>query len=195
VLATASGPPAPIARGSLFSGTVGAETEKFKAVIFYDKTMPAGDFVLQLFDLGIFEFDDQTATAADQVVVMLLAEHQFETALPVTEIPFGGNAAFGEQLEGPMDRGIADVRIFTAHLQVELFSGQMRGLLKKFLQDDHPLVGIFQPFLRQVIGENFPKIHGSPLSDSINNENDFQYTHVRQNGQERINRMNHRVVR
>ena len=147
---------------SLFPDTSRAETVKFKAVIFYCKTMPTCDFVLQFFNLRIFEFDNQAAATADQMIVMRLPVHQFETALPVTEIPLGGDTAFGKQLEGPMDRSVAYVRMLTANFKIQLFCRQMRCLLQKFLQDDHPLVGIFQTFLRQVISENFLQIHCKP---------------------------------
>ena len=50
----------------------GAEPVEFKPVGLDGKAVARGDFLLQLFDLAIFEFHDLAAARADEVIVMAL---------------------------------------------------------------------------------------------------------------------------
>src|SRR5688572_29624962 len=79
-----------------------------------EATEPLGDLVLQALDLVVLEFEDESALHADQVIVMI-ADH-LEARLAVAELALDREPAIDEELQRPIDRRVADLRLSLANL-------------------------------------------------------------------------------
>lgn len=118
-----------------------AAAVQLESMSFDGKTVLPGDFILQLFDARVFEFDNLPAVDADQVIMMLIQITGLITCLAITEMTLLGDTAFSKQFQGSVNGGIPDPGIFPAQAQVELFGGDMRADSQEFLEDNFPLTG------------------------------------------------------
>jgi hypothetical protein len=134
--------------------TAAAGTVKIKPVAGDGKTVTFGNLFLQLFDFGIFKLEDGPAMRADQMIVVLGRVCRFKAGRAVTEVPLGGDPAFGEQLQRPMHGGVTDIRMLAADFQIEIFRRGVGRRLEKNIQDNLPLPGGFQPLLQKKCPEN-----------------------------------------
>ena len=78
------------------------------------------DPILERLDLIVLELLDAPAFEADQVIVMLIVMGHLVARDAVPEMPLDGQAAFLEQLQRSIDRGVADLGIDRADLGQEL---------------------------------------------------------------------------
>jgi len=128
----------------------GAEAVKFEAMGLDGEPVAVGDLLLQFFDFAILEFDDLSASGADQVVVMIVSAIVFIPGETVFKTVFLGNSCLGQQLQGPVHRGITDAGMRFLYPIVQLFSAQMPPCLYKQLDDGVPLACGPEPLGRQV---------------------------------------------
>jgi hypothetical protein len=110
-------------------------------VRFYDEPVTLGDFSLKILDGIVMEFRNGAAAGADQMVVVLPFSYVFVAGLTVAELDFPGYPRFGKELQGSIDRGIADVRMLRPEPQIELFDAHVPLGGKKRIKDDIPLTG------------------------------------------------------
>jgi hypothetical protein len=107
-----------------------------------------GDILLHPLDCIVFKFHDLTALFTDEMVVMVLAR-DFKASLVFIEVSFGQQLALLEQLEGPIDGSVPDVRIYFLDLSVELFGADMTAEVEKNPGDIVPRRGGFETALAQ----------------------------------------------
>jgi hypothetical protein len=69
-------------------------------------------FVLQLLDAGGKKLDNAAALGADHVVVMLVVEMMLVIGLVVTEPHLAGESGLRQELQGAINRGVPDGRVF-----------------------------------------------------------------------------------
>jgi len=126
------------------------------------KTMASGNPVLMGFENFIFEFDYFAAPEADQMIVVASFAGGFIPGLSIIEFPPCGQTQACEELEGPVDRGVTDLRIHLGHLGMDLRKVLMAGGVEKDIKDLRPLPGGLEPFFRNQ-GLKFIGLHGFPL--------------------------------
>lgn len=130
----------------------GAEAVKFESVGLDDKPVLGGDLFLQAFDLAIFELYNSATAGADEVVVMAFMGDIVILRLRA-EMPGLGNARFAEQVQGAVDGGQSEVRIFLGELVIHGFRRDVL-LPKKCRQDQLTLAGQLELMLRQVLAKH-----------------------------------------
>ena len=135
---------------------------KLEAVCGDFKTVLFCNLLLQTLDPRIFEFKDGTAFDADQMVVMFVAWTRLVAGLSVSEMTGFGNAAFGEKLEGAVDRGVADRGMLLAQAEIEFFDRRVRSAAQKLIEDDLALPSRFQPLLGQILSKRLSQCHVIP---------------------------------
>jgi hypothetical protein len=97
--------------------TTGTEAVQFKAVGLDDKAILGGDLFLQAFDLTIFELHNSSTAGADEVVVMALMGDIVVLRLRA-EMPGLGDSGFAEQVQGAVNGGQSQVRVFFGELVI-----------------------------------------------------------------------------
>jgi hypothetical protein len=104
----------------------------------------ATDFLLDLADLLREKFDRTAAFGADHVVMAAAVVLVLVPRNAVVKGDFAGQSAFGQQLQGTVDGGVSDGRIFFLYKPVQFFGGKMVAGLKKRAQDGVSLGGLLQ---------------------------------------------------
>ena len=102
------------------------------------------DFLFELADLLGKKFDGTAASSANHVVMAAAVVLVLVAGNAVVERDFTGQAAFGEQFQGAVNRGVADARIFFLHQAVKLVGGKMVARLKERMQNHVALRGLLQ---------------------------------------------------
>lgn len=116
------------------------------------------DFLFQLFKFRGEEFHRRATFGADHVVVSAAVVLVLVAGDAVVEGDFGGEPALGEELEGAIHGGEADLRVLFANLAVEFVGGQVVALLEKSLQDRVALAGQLQPYPLKVPMEDVGRL-------------------------------------
>ena len=132
----------------------GAEAVEFQAVSLDGEPVSVGHFLLQLFDLAIFEFDNLSAPGADQVVVMALVGHVIVLGLRA-EVAGLCDTGVTEEVQCAIDGGQSEVGVGLGELMIHRFGCDVL-LSKKGAENKFPLAGEFQLMLCQMI---FQRIH------------------------------------
>ena len=109
------------------------------------KSVMAGNAVLKCFEGVIFKFQDLSAVEADQVIMMASLSHRFVSGLSVGKFSLNGKTKTGQELEGPIDGGIADFGIDLGHLGVNLGEVSMARRTEEYPEDFFPLSGRLEP--------------------------------------------------
>ena len=91
----------------------------------------ASDFLLELSHFLRKEFHGTAATGADHVMVAAAIVLMLVARDTVVEGDFGGESALGEKLQGTVDRGVTDTRIFFLHQTVQLVGGEVVARFQK----------------------------------------------------------------
>ena len=99
--------------------------EKFVAVVGNHESVLLGDFFLEVFDLGIFEFDDSAAMDADEVVVVRPLNHAFVIFLLPPEIMLLHHPLLSKEIERSVNRGLRDPSVFLPEGFPKLVGGEM----------------------------------------------------------------------
>ena len=128
------------------------ETVQLKSVGLNDEAVSGGDFLLQFFNLAIFEFDDLAAAGADEVIVVALVCDVIVLCLR-TEMPSLCDAGIAEEVQCPVNCGQPQVWIGLCELVIHGLSGDVL-LAQKCRQNQFPLTGEFQLVLAQMVLEN-----------------------------------------
>src|SRR5262245_29368209 len=109
---------------------------------------PLGDALLQALDLVVLELEDQAALHADQVIVVVADD--LVARLAVAELALDGEAAVDQELERPVDRGVADLGLALAHLEEQLVDRDVLAGAKELLDDRLALRGDIEPAILDV---------------------------------------------
>src|SRR5277367_5839201 len=132
----------------LLSFAVGADSVQFHLVPRQRHAEIARHGILHALDRCVLEFDDSAASLADEVIVMPLADRLI-TRLALVEMPLVEQRAFLQQPERPVNRRIADVRIYFFDLGVQFLGADMMPVLEEYARDIVALAGGFEPALLQ----------------------------------------------
>lgn len=108
----------------LLNSTIAAKTIELKFMGLNRKSIFGGDFLLKLFNLAILKLHNFPAGGADHMIVMAFLRHVVELSL-CTKMPFLGQASLTKQLQGPVNGGKSNMRIFLGQKVIHLFSGDM----------------------------------------------------------------------
>ena len=82
--------------------------------------MLPGQFLLQLLDAGIIDLDDLAAGLADDMVMVAVGSGHLVAGDAVTEVDLRRHAGITQELECPVDGGLADARVQLLDMLVEL---------------------------------------------------------------------------
>lgn len=145
------------------------------------KAVPGRDLLLQPLDPGVFKLDDLPADGADEVIMVLFFVAALVTGMTVAEVPLRCQPALGEELEGTMDRGVADAGVFVANGPVELLRREVRSRRQESIKDHFPLPGRLETVLAKIFTKGRFIGHRQPLI-----EIGFQFNRQRGPCQEKI---------
>jgi hypothetical protein len=126
--------------------TMNTPAIKLHAMVQDLEAVTLGDPFLQRFEGVILELNNLSAFKADQMIMMGFRRNRFIPGLSVIELPLGGQAEAGEKLQGPVYRGIPDLRVFLRDLGMNLREVTVSGGVEKHPENLFPLPGRFQPF-------------------------------------------------
>lgn len=122
--------------------TASAEPVEFKAVSRDGEAVSSRDFFLELFDLAVFKLHDLAAVGANQMVVMTLVGNVVILRLRA-EMPGLCQTGFAKQVEGTVDGGKPQVRVFLRQLVIHLFGGDV-FLLEECVKNEFALARVLQ---------------------------------------------------
>ena len=121
--------------------TFRAETIEFEFMRMDKVSMTFGNFILQLFYGLVREFPHLTAAGAEQVVVMFPLGHMLVACLAIPKVYLTGNARFRKQLQSPVHRCIAYIRMPGAKFQIQFLDTHVCIGGEETVQDNVPLPG------------------------------------------------------
>jgi len=130
------------------------EAVEFKAVSGNREAVSSGDFLLELFDLAVFKLHDLAAVGANQVVVMALVGNVVILGLRA-EVPGLCQTCFAKEVEGAVDGGEPQVRVFLRQLVVHRFGSDV-FLLEESVEDEFALARVLQLVFAEV---RFQRLH------------------------------------
>lgn len=128
--------------------TASAEAVEFKTVSRNGEAVSGGDFLLELFDLAVFKLHDLAAVGANQMVVMTLVGNVVILRLRA-EMPGLRQPGFAKQVEGTVDGGEPQMRIFLRQLVVHRFGGDVL-LLEEGVKNEFALARVLQLVFAEV---------------------------------------------
>ena len=105
-----------------------------------------GESPLQFLDDGVADLDGPPTGPADQVVVVLVAVVMFIAHDAVAEIHLPGKARFAQELQDPVEGGLANGPIPHFDDVVELLRGGMRFPFQELVENEPPLRRLPQAF-------------------------------------------------
>jgi len=100
------------------------------------KTVTPGDLTLQLLNRLILKLDNGVTAGTDQVIVVFSHQLMFIAGLTVRQHHLTGQTGLHKQLQGTIDRGLADTGMGRLHLQVQLLNTQMLTGGKEDIQNN-----------------------------------------------------------
>jgi hypothetical protein len=109
-----------------------------------------GDSLLKLLDARLRKLRDLGTLNANEVIVVADAVGQLIASEPIAEPAFAGDPAFREKLEGAIDRGVPDARLFRADPGEQFLDAHVAVGLKERVYDERALVGRPKPLPRHV---------------------------------------------
>jgi hypothetical protein len=131
----------------------GTEAVELKAVSLDREAVAGGYFLLQAFDVAVFELHDLSAVGANEVVVVAFMGDIIVLSLRA-EVSCLRQAGFAKEIERAVDRRQPQMRIFSRELVVQLFRGDML-LLEKGIKNQLALAGAFQLMLPEMLFQGF----------------------------------------
>jgi hypothetical protein len=115
-------------------------------VVKNSETVMLGNAILKRFKGFILEFDNLSTSKADQVVMMAPSGSGFILSLSPGKFSLISQAEAGEELQGSIDRRIANFGIDLSDLGIDLGKVLVLRGVEKDIQDLLPLLGCLQPF-------------------------------------------------
>lgn len=100
-----------------------------------------GNAILKCFEGIILEFNNLSTLEADQMIMVLLSLGGFILSLSIRKFSLGGQAETGEKLQGPVDGGVAYLRMDLRHLGIDLSKVLMARGIEKDIKNLFPLPG------------------------------------------------------
>jgi len=110
------------------------------------KPMTSGNSALKGFECSILEFNNPSAIQTDQVIVMAPFRSGFISGLSVSKFSLSSQAETSEKFKGTIDGDVADFRIGSGDLGINLCEVLMPGGIEEDGEDLFPLFGGLQPF-------------------------------------------------
>ena len=130
-----------------------AEAVEFKAVSRNSEAVPGRDFFLEFFDLAVFKLHDFAAVGANQMVVVTLVGNVVILRLRA-EMPGLRQSGFAKQVEGTVDGGEPQMRVFLRQLVIHLFGGDV-FLLEEGVKNEFALARVLQLVFAEVRFQRF----------------------------------------
>jgi hypothetical protein len=144
----------PDLRCAMLAAAILADAVDLERVAGGQVVIALADFLLQLANFLGKKLNRTAALGADHVVVAAAVVLVLIARDAVVKGDFTGQAALGQQLERPINGGVADVRVFFLHQPMEFISGEMIPGLKKRAQDSIALPGLLQSDPLQMAVQN-----------------------------------------
>lgn len=130
----------------------GTEAIQFKFMGLNGKSILFGHFNLQPLDLVILKFNNFPAACTNEMIVVSLMRDIVILGLG-SKMAGLGEACFTEQVEGSVDGGQTDMRVFFAQLPIHLFGSDMFGS-QKGIQNMFSLAGKLELVFPQMLFKN-----------------------------------------
>jgi hypothetical protein len=108
------------------------------------KVVMVRNSILQGLEGLVLEFEDLSTINADQVIVMASFSNGLKSRLPVRKLSLGCQSQAGQELHGPVDRCIADLRIYLGYLGVDFSEVLVSGGVEEDVEDLLTLFGRFE---------------------------------------------------
>jgi hypothetical protein len=134
--------------------TAGTEPVELKAVRLNREAIAGCDLFLEPFDIAVFKLHDLSAIGADQVIMMSLVGNVVVLRLG-SEVAGLRQSGLAKEIEGPIDRGQAKMRVFSGQLVVHLFRRDV-FLFQEGIEDEFALTRELQLMFSQVL---FQELH------------------------------------
>ncbi len=149
-----------------------AETVELQFVGRNRKAILRGNFLLQAFNVAVFEFDDFAAVRTNEMIMVTFVGNIIVLRLS-SKMPGLGKARLAEQVHGAVNRGQPDVVTFLGQQKMHLVRSDVLHL-QKGAEDDFALLGELELVFGEVIFERadfFERfIHSNGDSYAIGNE-------------------------
>jgi len=116
--------------------------------------VPAANFLLQQFHFARKKLDGTAALGTNHVVMAAPVVLVFVACDAVVKGHFAGQSTFGQQLQGAVDRGVADSSVFFLHQPVQFIRRKMVARIEKRAQNRVPLRCLLQANPLEMTMEN-----------------------------------------
>ena len=123
----------------------GTAAVKLHPVVKDLKTAAFGNRVLEGFDGFVLKFYDLPAPETDEVIMMPRTGDGFISGFSISEFSFLGQTQLGEEFEGPVNGGVANLRVDFRHKGMNLAEVLVPGGVKEDIEDFLTLSGRLQP--------------------------------------------------
>jgi len=132
------------ARGVVLFAAVFADSINLKSVASGEVAIFAAYFLLEAAHILGKEFNRTPTVGADHVVMAATIVLVLVAGNPVVEGDFTRQAAFGQQFQCAIHRGVADAGIFFLHQAMQFVGGEMVAGFEERMQDDVALRCLLQ---------------------------------------------------
>jgi len=112
------------------------------------------DVLLEFLDFVGEELDRAATVGADHVVMAAAVVLVLVARDAIVESDFAGKVALSEELQGAVDGGVADPRVFLLDQAVELVGGEVLAGFEEGLEDGVALGGVLQADALEVLVED-----------------------------------------
>jgi len=101
------------------------------------------------------EFDDPATLRTDHMIVMLVLVVVLVVGDAIAKANFAREPGLGEQLQRPVNGGLADAWVFLFDQTIEIFTGKMSFRPEKDVENQVALGGALEALLLDMVAENF----------------------------------------
>ncbi len=117
------------------------------------------DLFLKSLYARFLKLNNRLAFHTDQMIMMgVTVVGEFVPREAIAKAPLMRNIAFGQEFQRPIDGRVANLGILLSNFREKFFDAYVVRHPEEGIDDEAPLIGRAQPFLRHVRGEEGPKM-------------------------------------
>jgi hypothetical protein len=116
--------------------------------------MLCANFLLQLVQIVVYEFDDITALQTDQMIVPGPSKRFFEPGVVLAKPVFGDQAALDKQIEGIVHGSPRNPHTSRIQLRKEIVSVEVSSGVHNFIEEKKALPGRPELLLFQILNQD-----------------------------------------
>ena len=128
----------------------GTEPEEFETMLDdFEAAKTLCNLVLERLDFVVFELEHKATLGANQVIVMIGGN--LVAGLSIAKVSSVGETSLYKQLECAVDRRIANLLVFTAHVFEQVIRAHVPFARQKLLDNCLPLLSCIETILLQIV--------------------------------------------